>query len=187
MKISTLEYYTLDPINLNHHEDLDMNIENGLWRFGPNRLITMTASLGIVLAAYNEKTKTGLLGSFMAVSGVNPNVESHRSEFNGAFLALNGIAAVKRIKLWLGGGTPLVIEGVDVVAPDRAYAESCVEEFMRGNEIDRDNLTISWSKPERSIAAELDPKKGTLMIHDYPDLATYLLSDLSDSTSEGEL
>jgi hypothetical protein len=160
----------LEKIN---HEDYDSfkttvlsdrfedDVEMGTWAVSSEVLKTAAAASCVVLAAHNIKTGTGLLGHFSNIAETPAAVYNDQQAFEAALAAVEQLGDPLQTSLWIGGGTPYVVKGVDTVAVDRGRAEQQAQKVMDKLHIPEKQLDISWSEPARVIDVRLKAMTAT--------------------------
>lgn len=167
MKLKTFSYdtpeaaYTIFPENI-----LADDIGMGEWRLGTNTLISTSASTCILLAAYNDRTKRGLVGHFTALATKNAADRSDIMQFAEASREVKTLGDLEGTVAWLGGGA-LVRSMEAEVEADRLLARKILSELSA---LPADDIAETWSPADKTADVQLDCNSGLLAVHLYPRL-----------------
>ena len=148
----------------NIREDIDM----GSFRIGDGTLFTSAAFTCIALAAHNSESGRGLVGHFNSIASLGQH--SSQEPFRDALSSIASLGKAEHTDIWLGGGSPSISRGEDIVLTDRQLAEGAVTEFAANFRLPENHVEVEWSDEAHVVDVELDCPSGVLVVHDYPDM-----------------
>lgn len=156
-------------VNSKEGQELPRDIDMGEWGIGQDELMTFGASSCLVIAAHNEQTRRGLVGHFSSIAKSGGGEHRHQESFLSAVDGLNRLGNPQDNCIWLGGGAPHVMNGVDESEPERQFAEIAIRRYIDENDMPIPQAKVQWSGPGSVVDIELDCPSGVLSINEYPD------------------
>lgn len=142
------------------------------WDISLSRLSTRDAVPCIVLAGHNYESGAGLVGHFAMLASDKKSPRTARTSAERFECALEDLADIgdpSATEIWLGGGSPMMLLGRDIVAGDKQVAQQALDRYLaRMRVAEKGLLDVEWSEPSHGINVELDCRAGILAIHNYP-------------------